>query len=339
MIIRVLHMSLWFLICFITSGVAYDVARGRILYRVVDEEGSPVAGAVFTGSGWLPDESEVEEFGGKTDGDGMAQIDFLTATEISGEFNKTNYYRSDFHHEFGAHVGHPISDGRWQPYPLRKEIVLKRIVNPIPMYVKRVNAAIPVMGQPVGYDLVKGDWVVPFGSGENGDILISATGTYGRVDTRYGPQVQSDLSMTVSFANTNDGVQILSVPVNRGSYLGSVLVSSHEAPEAGYVSEYHYRQVISPNRKERINSTTRKEQIAYLRVRTLATMAGDAIQSLYGKIYGDFQAFPYQEGKSIRVRFHYYLNPKPNDRNLEFDPEQNLMPHKGPKYMHPRFAP
>ncbi len=24
------------------------------------------------------------------------------------------------------------------------------------------------------------------------------------------------------------------------------------------------------------------------------------------------------------MRFSYYLNPTPNDRNLEFDPEQNL---------------
>jgi hypothetical protein len=32
----------------------------------------------------------------------------------------------------------------------------------------------------------------------------------------------------------------------------------------------------------------------------------------YGKIYGDF------------MNFTYYLNPTPNDRNVEFDPKRNL---------------
>jgi hypothetical protein len=39
---------------------------------------------------------------------------------------------------------------------------------------------------------------------------------------------------------------------------------------------------------------------------------GKIISANYGKIYGDF------------MNFSYYLNPTPNDRNVEFDPKRNL---------------
>jgi hypothetical protein len=49
------------------------------------------------------------------------------------------------------------------------------------------------------------------------------------------------------------------------------------------------------------------------RVRTELDQDGNVKSTLYGKIYGDF------------MHFRYYLNPTPNDRNIEFDPKQNLI--------------
>jgi hypothetical protein len=48
-------------------------------------------------------------------------------------------------------------------------------------------------------------------------------------------------------------------------------------------------------------------------VRTVKDHAGNIVSARYGKIYGDF------------MQFSYYLNPTPNDRNIEFDPKQNLL--------------
>jgi hypothetical protein len=47
---------------------------------------------------------------------------------------------------------------------------------------------------------------------------------------------------------------------------------------------------------------------------------GNAKSALYGKIYGD----------TMMMNFHYYLNPTPNDRNVEFDPKQNLLKNLKP---------
>ena len=51
----------------------------------------------------------------------------------------------------------------------------------------------------------------------------------------------------------------------------------------------------------------------FFRVRTVKNDEGNIVSAYYGKIYGDF------------MQFSYYLNPTPNDRNIEFDPKQNLI--------------
>jgi hypothetical protein len=53
------------------------------------------------------------------------------------------------------------------------------------------------------------------------------------------------------------------------------------------------------------------------RVRTKLDKNGNIVNAHSGKIYGDF------------MQFSYYLNPKPNDRNIEFDPKHNLMTNLG----------
>jgi len=44
----------------------------------------------------------------------------------------------------------------------------------------------------------------------------------------------------------------------------------------------------------------------------------------YGKIYPKLSSWP-QADKTVKVKFTYYCNPVPDDRNLEFDPKQNLI--------------
>jgi hypothetical protein len=54
-------------------------------------------------------------------------------------------------------------------------------------------------------------------------------------------------------------------------------------------------------------------RIYLLRVRAVLDQSGNIVSAHYGEIYGDF------------MQFAYYLNPTPNDRNIEFDPKQNLL--------------
>ena len=49
-----------------------------------------------------------------------------------------------------------------------------------------------------------------------------------------------------------------------------------------------------------------------------------------------FVEFDPRGSKTSYIRFTYYLNPTPNDRNLEFDPTRNLMTNFGKGEESPR---
>ena len=57
----------------------------------------------------------------------------------------------------------------------------------------------------------------------------------------------------------------------------------------------------------------------------IRTAQGDIISAHYTKIMGDIRL-----AAQGSLHFTYYFNPTANDRNLEFDPTQNLFPTNHP---------
>ena len=49
---------------------------------------------------------------------------------------------------------------------------------------------------------------------------------------------------------------------------------------------------------------------------------GNLVQANYGKIYGPVEFGTI--GPKTVLKMNYYFNPTPNDRNMEFDPSNNL---------------
>jgi len=47
---------------------------------------------------------------------------------------------------------------------------------------------------------------------------------------------------------------------------------------------------------------------------------------LYGKFRGPLEV---EGGKDLCLKMSYYVNPTPNDLNMEFDPSNNLIRKKG----------
>lgn len=169
------------------------------------------------------------------------------------------------------------------------------------MYAKRLNTHVPALDKPVGFDLTAGDWVGPYGNGAHSDILFT-----GHFDKR--GDGESDFTLTVSFPNPGDGIQEFTVP---DAEKASALRSPHEAPADGYQSQW----VQTDNRKPGKSIETNRDpnRNYFFRVRTVLDENGNVKSALYGKIYGDF------------MEFSYYLDPTPNDRNVEFDPSRNLL--------------
>jgi len=234
-----------------------------------------------------------------TDTNGLFKVQHTAMSEfadISFEAKTDGYY------EIWQQVNlqSPYDPAKWN---IEKTLVLKKIFKPIAMYAKKYSMALklPEYGKPIAYDLEIGDWIGPYGNGINKDIIFQKDYSDKGADGYYS-------KVTISFPKNGDGIQIYDVP---DTEKGSALRSPHEAPLNGYQPEIT-REVSAlkglPSKFE-----YDPNRIYFFRVRTSLDHNGNVVSAHYGKIYGDF------------MQFTYYLNPTPNDRNIEFDPKQNLL--------------
>jgi len=263
-----------------------DEHEWKATLKVVDENGSPVAKASVKVGYYIKNTSVDIE--GMTDTNGIFVADRTTSTFNYVEYalafviDKEGYYGT----RSKCDLGLPYDASKWNP---TITLLLKKVGKPIPMYAKRINSLrVPEFNKAIGYDLMIGDWVGPYGKGVNADLFITEKHT----------DPQSGYILSVSFPKPGDGIQEFTVP---DADKGSGLRSAHEAPADGYQREVSQTETTNPNRN------------LYFRVRTKLDENGNVVSARYGKIYGDL------------AQFTYYFNPTPNDLNIEFDPKQNLL--------------
>jgi hypothetical protein len=283
----------------------YAAATAKISVMVLDEEGQSIKNAdvkVHFTSG----EYTLE---GKTDNQGTISLTGYSGEgRIGGEINKNGYYYSTFHYDY-----HPFSKkfGRWEPWDKHITVVLRPIGNPVPMYVRNRWFSVPMLGQEIGFDLMKADWVIPYGQGVTPDFIV-------RTEREINGE-EIDATLTITFSNKHDGIQV--IKEDHGIFdLGSWYRLPRTAPEDGYQSEFTGRRYRGPKGYVRGDDTNN----FIFRVRTEVDENGRIIKALYGKIRGDIEFAPLEDHAGS-FRMHYYINPD-GTRNLEFDPERNLFP-------------
>lgn len=274
-----------------------DAPQWQVTLHITDDEGSPVSNANVTAGYYIKppsgsDEAESHK-SGTTDADGLVMLSAHSGPAIWCGANKVGYYSTtSMEYDFANKAG-----DQWLPWNPGIEITLDRIVDPIPMYAKSVEKGPPVFNQPVGYDLMLGDWVAPNGRGQTTDIIFTAE--YHKKSLQ-----DYDYKLIVSFPNAGDGIQEFKAG-------GGGLRSPYEAVENGYEPQLTRLNISHPGQPLVFDYD--KSRNYFFRVRTLLDANGNVKSALYGKIYGDF------------MHFTYYLNPTPNSRNVEFDPKQNLL--------------
>lgn len=263
--------------------------------KAVNEAGNPVVGTIATIGYYTNSVSTTTE--GLTDADGMFAFEHTALSEyadISFEAKKEGYYPIWQQVNLQA----PYDATKWN---MEKTLVLKKVGKPIAMYARLVDENPPTLGQPIGYDLMIGDWVCDGHKGINKDIIFQKW-AYRKSGADYEYKVK------VTFPKDGDGLQIYTTPE---SEVGSSLRSPHQAPIDGYQAELNKERSAHPGQSPKNDDNPNR--IYLFRVRTVKNHEGNIVSAHYGKIYGDF------------MQFTYYLNPTPNDRNIEFDPKQNLL--------------
>jgi len=314
---RILWTGLVVFLCTLVINAA-PLPTGKVTVKVEGEDGITLADAkvavYFTGPGTKGRDSDDLYFEGKTDKNGMYSASSRCASWLSHTAEKEGYYPT-----IGKrYVFEGVKSGRWQPWDPTLTLVLKKVINPIPMYVKKVDRLkIPVLDQPVGYDLAVGDWVEPYGKGKIGDFLIQIKRYYKDRDNFY-------YEFLVMFSNDGDGIQ----PTFFLPTTGSELKFPREAPLDGY-KPYYCEWIFSSNGKSaqserpvRYPGNNDGDDLNWIfRVRSTKLPDGNIV-GLYGKLLGYIYGGDYrQDGQT--VSFTYYLNPS-GTRNLEFNPEWNL---------------
>lgn len=277
----------------------------KVILKVLDETGKPVPGAkasvdyyIIPPPGQTKNWERIESL---TDTNGIFTASHADtgSTTLGVHIERTGFYPS----HVGYSLGTSYDSATWQ---INQTLVLKKMIDPVPMYAKWLNTHVPVLDKPMGFDLMVGDWVTPNGRGKDADVIFTA-----HLDKR--AEDDFDYKLVVSFPNPGDGIQPFIVPEAEKT---STLRSPQMAAEDGYKPEWVKTQNRRPGEPSRI--LLDENLNFFFRVRTVLDEKGNVKSALYGKIYGDF------------MNFKYYLNPTANSRNIEFDPNLNLL--KGLKF-------
>ena len=280
-------------------------AEVKIILRVVDQDGVPVVNAKVSG-------------GIMTGGNINNNLPIRGETDTSGEYIvfgkctgmvrcgilKEGYYESDFSIAYPEQgVETPIENGKWLPYGMVKNVILKKIIRPnecriFPSSLR--SCRIPEFGKWIGFDFEKCDWVAPCGEGFYADVLL-------KFECMRRAHYDYKYVMNVSFTNNPyAGAYILKA--DKTSQLNTVYNADSNAM---YQTEFVFV-------KEQRSGKSRKwrflDDNSYLvfRTRTRIDKNGNLIGAHYGKIMGRWIS-----GKECMVLSDGCFNLEENNVNIE----------------------
>ena len=280
-------------------------AEAKICLKVCDDMGTPVTNAsVCAVFDMLPKPHSVY---GKTDANGVCVVKGKTnGNKVRFLVGKEGYYGSQ--REFSyvpMHAEHDVKDGKWQPYGADEVIALRKMRSPQQMTKTDKWINVPQTNTWIGVDLLKGDFIKPFGAGDNADVevLVEWDGrppwesVYCRADMRFVGQFSG------------------------GYYVDNVCDSKQPYPymadKASCFAEREIRIVNRNGSRQKLSSTRvpfRQVSSLVIRTRCVADENGEVTSASYGYI-NDFDVGPSKGFAAVRIS--YVLNPTPNDTNLE----------------------
>jgi hypothetical protein len=209
----------------------------------------------------------------------------------------------------GYYFSHVVLPKEISEKPHSVTVKLSPKINPIPLIMKRYHYSDDVIlsykGGEAGrraFDCLKVDWLPPHGKGEQADILFTLE--------KCTIKSEQYICLSVTFTNPNDGVMLV-----KDGYASAMFI--REAPQ-----ELHLIQALSflkPLTYDGYVEDFPEKHNYVFRVRTSLTPSGEIASAYYGKLYDAFGWYTSNVPDQLGIMFVYFLNPTPNDRNLEDD--------------------
>ena len=187
---------------------------------------------------------------------------------------------------------------------------------PAKLKIVEVKHDFPRGSDEMRFDFLKGDWLPPEGKGEVADVVFRRMPRtlLGMAHDAWGKPIgeRTRDSILVNFLGVENGIRDMDTEPECHLWVRT-------APESGYNREYESYWEEDENKNSKKSAHWRKAQC--FRIRTHVDESGSITNCLYGKIYGEFQwSCDYHHAPHVKdVRFMYYVNETPMDRNLEAD--------------------
>lgn len=282
-------------------------AKVSMVLHVTDDDGVPVDMAkvnVLLGMNFREKANFVDGF---TSANGEIQIEgTTTGNEVEISVTKDGYYRSEERICLITRPGaNKVKDGKWQPWGEVRNVVLRKIDNPVPLRHHCRFVDVPQTNAWIGLDLERGDWIGPFGKGDVSDIELKVMWD-GRPVTS-----SRDCTMQVRIPGEFCG----------GTFVDKVLESEYPNPKSA-PTNYSYA-VRSFDWKDRENGVRLLKQSFWerrclvTRLRCKVDEFGQIKESHFGCICA-LEATPGDSSRPI-LAIACVFNSTPNDHNLEMD--------------------
>ena len=278
-------------------------AQAKIELHVADDDGTPVPEAkikAYLGMNFRPKGTWVN---GTTDTNGVFVIEGKTCgDEIEVFVAKSGYYGTRVVYCY-AKMGeeHDVKDGKWQPYGAEEMIELRRILKPVDLDSKGKLFDIPVTNRWVAFDVVKMDWVHPYGNGEVNDLELKFEwdGLFQNISKFQNLQVR--------FPNCVDGAY-----TSKNATYSNFMYSYTAQTNANYLNAFEFSMKRENGRY--IANKLGDDSEMLCRLRSVTNKCGKVVSCSYARFRGlDFG------GGVGKGNFYIFrdINLTPNDSNLE----------------------
>ncbi len=322
--------TLVFLSLLAATQVSCGIENGPLVTintLISDEDGEPVEGAKVT-AGFRGVTHAGDLVSALTDEQGAASVSGNTPFSVRLSVEKDNFYKSEIPR---IETSNPSLEAELEPRERSAELTLRAVKDPIALIARKMEYEIPIKDAWVGFDLEASDWVKPHGNGETEDVSIRYTNQFlgynisaeglekvRKREARTGKDWTEGMAqhfygnwsgeVEMKFSGEDEGI----VQVAEGYLQNSEMKMPHWAFEEGY-----QRKAAWTGSMPRSNPILYQGYFLRLRV---VKRGDEIIKANYAKINDEIIFDP-----RGTITFSYCYNPTVNDRNLEFDPERNLL--------------
>ena len=287
-----------------------DGAKARIVFNIVNDLGCPVSGANVNVFFDMADRSKGRRMVGLTDTNGVYIAEAKTKGVIEIEVSCERHYATKDEICFIT-MGHEheVKNGKWQPWGMRKDVILRPIRNPAAIKILPTDwVRTKVLNQWIGFDLEKFDFIAPIGSGKVNDVEMKFDwdGMYG---TKHNGR---DVSLRFTGRYTGGSyVERFAQSAFTGTYAAD--------PHKTYLQQFHYfRRPVRDSKGRMVGVDGNgfdQSKVLVGRSRCIVDETGKLVSARYFQIE-NFDFACSQEKEAV-VSFNLIYNPSPNDTNLE----------------------